>query len=196
MQICPKCRHLRQADATVPGWQCPACGVAYTKAAGVSAHYSSQAVPAARRTSGSRASGLPWGKVVLVLAIGFGIWQGHRSAQELRAARLGEGAEVDAAPAASLDAAGIRALASSVKATQVVMYSTTECTYCAQAKGWLAQNGFAFTECNMSVERRCEDEFRSYGASGTPFLVLTNGAGRTHHMKNGFDSDEFLAALS
>jgi len=32
-RICPKCRHARQATDTVPTWQCPACGVAYAKAA-------------------------------------------------------------------------------------------------------------------------------------------------------------------
>ena len=88
----------------------------------------------------------------------------------------------------------IQTLAASVKAEEVVMYSTTECPYCREAKGWLAQNGFAFTECNMSVERRCEAEFKAYGGNGTPFLVIRR-VGKEHHMKDGFDSDEFLAAL-
>ena len=88
----------------------------------------------------------------------------------------------------------IQTLAASVKAEEVVMYSTTECPYCREAKGWLAQSGFAFTECNMSVERRCEAEFKAYGGNGTPFLVIRRG-GKEHHMKDGFDSDEFLAAL-
>jgi glutaredoxin len=93
-----------------------------------------------------------------------------------------------------LTATQIQTLAASVKAEEVVMYSTTECPYCHAAKGWLAQNGFTFTECNMSVERRCETEFKPYRADGTPFLVIRRG-GKEHHMKDGFDSDEFLAAL-
>jgi glutaredoxin len=88
----------------------------------------------------------------------------------------------------------IQILAASVQPEEVVTYSTTECPYCHAAKGWLAQNGFAFTECNMSVERRCEAEFKAYGGNGTPFLVTRRG-GKEHHMKDGFDSDEFLAAL-
>ena len=95
---------------------------------------------------------------------------------------------------ADLSAAQIQTLAASVKAEEVVMYSATECSYCHAAKGWLAQNGFAFTECNMSVERRCESEFKVYGGNGTPFLVIRRG-GKEHHMKDGFDSDEFLVAL-
>ncbi|AZN35466.1 glutaredoxin family protein [Iodobacter ciconiae] len=88
----------------------------------------------------------------------------------------------------------IQQLAASVKAEEVVMYSTTECPHCREAKGWLAQNGFAFTECNMSNDPRCEVEFKTYGADGTPFLVIRRG-GKERHMKDGFDSDEFLAAL-
>jgi glutaredoxin len=88
----------------------------------------------------------------------------------------------------------IQTLAASVKPEEVVMYSTTECPYCHAAKGWLAQNGFAFTECNMSVERRCEAEFKAYGGNGIPFLVIRRG-GKEHHMKDGFDSDEFLNHL-
>jgi len=84
----------------------------------------------------------------------------------------------------------LRAFAAGVQARDVVMYSTTECVYCGQAKGWLAGNGFAFTECNMSVERRCEDEFRSYGAQGTPFLVV-----RGRQMRDGFDAHQFLRIL-
>lgn len=96
--------------------------------------------------------------------------------------------------APDMNLAQVQTLAASVKAEDVVMYSTTECSYCHAAKGWLAQHGFAFTECNMSIERRCEAEFSAYGADGTPFLVIRRG-GKEHLMKNGFDSDEFLMAL-
>ena len=41
-----------------------------------------------------------------------------------------------------LSTAQIQQLAASVKAEEVVMYSTSECPYCHAAKGWLAQNGF------------------------------------------------------
>lgn len=91
---------------------------------------------------------------------------------------------------AEFSAAAISDLASTVKASDVVMYSTNECAYCAQAKSWLQQNGFAFTECNMSVSIQCEHEFKRYGATGTPYLLV-----KGHQMKNGFDSDEFLTAL-
>lgn len=31
MQACPKCNYVRQPNDTNPEWQCPACGVAYSK---------------------------------------------------------------------------------------------------------------------------------------------------------------------
>ena len=84
----------------------------------------------------------------------------------------------------------LQALAVTVKAGEIVVYSTPECTYCAQAKSWLNQYGFAFTDCDMRAEPRCEREFMAHGGTGTPYLIV-----RGHHLKNGFDSDEFLAAL-
>ncbi|HMV18001.1 MAG TPA: glutaredoxin family protein [Rhodocyclaceae bacterium] len=91
-------------------------------------------------------------------------------------------------------AEALRSIASTVQPGEVTMYSTTECAYCAQARAWLTQYGFAFTECNMSLDRRCEREFLAYGATGTPYLVIRRG-GRTYHMKDGFDSEEFLRVL-
>jgi glutaredoxin len=84
----------------------------------------------------------------------------------------------------------ISSLAAEVQTGDIVMYSTTSCPYCREAGAWMRRNGFAFTECNMTTDLRCESEFLSYGGTGTPYLVV-----RGHHMKDGFNSDEFLAAL-
>jgi glutaredoxin len=136
-------------------------------------------------------SAFPWAKLLMVAAVLWGGWVGLHKVRDKRGAPSSIGATFGS----DLSAADITRLASTVQANEVVMYSTTECQYCTQAKSWLGQNGFAFTECNMSVESHCETEFRSYGGNGTPYLVV-NRAGKTHHMKNGFDSDEFLAALA
>lgn len=120
--------------------------------------------------------------VLVTIALAFAAYYGwtHRSGNSVATA--------------DLSVAQIQQLAASVKAEEVVMYSTTECPYCREAKGWLAQNGFAFTECNMSLERRCEAEFKAYGGNGTPFLVIRRG-GKEHQLKDGFDTHEFLAAV-
>ena len=46
----------------------------------------------------------------------------------------------------------------------------------------------------MCLARRCERQFLAYGATATPYLVIRRG-GRTYHMKDGFDSEEFLRVL-
>jgi glutaredoxin len=66
--------------------------------------------------------------------------------------------------------------ASQIKSGDIVMYSTTECAYCTEAKSWLTQNGFAFTECNMSIDPRCQQEFNAPGTHDSPYV-------RGHHMK-------------
>lgn len=80
----------------------------------------------------------------------------------------------------------LRTLAATVKPGQVLMYTTSECSYCQQAKTWLQRYGFAWTECNMSEEPRCEREFHAWGARGTPFFVITRD-GRRQPMHGGLD---------
>lgn len=48
MHPCPKCSYVRQASDTNPDWQCPSCGVAYSK---VKAAATAPAEPAPRRRS-------------------------------------------------------------------------------------------------------------------------------------------------
>ncbi len=188
--ICPKCRHTRQANETAPEWQCPACGVAYAKVA----EADRPVERAAERYSPAAESGtatIPWVKLALFVlfaaVVGFSL-----QASRNKAARIPVDTSRSIGNPSSSD---ITRLASTVRPGDVVMYSTTECGYCTQAKGWLASNGFAFTECNMSIEDRCETEFRNLGGNGTPFLVITRGS-KTYRMKNGFDSDEFLSLLA
>lgn len=90
----------------------------------------------------------------------------------------------------NMNTAQVAALAATVKPGELVMYSTTDCGYCTQAKTWLTKNGFAFTECNMTDSEQCLDEFERFGAKGTPHMVV-----RGRHMKDGFDGIEFLALL-
>ena len=173
--ICPKCQHVRPVDTTAPDWQCPACGVAYVKAA--------EAANAARRPAPRPViyQAVPerrvaWGKWIAVLVLAYGAWAGYRLSTE----RHGGGDGHSDMPT----------LAAGVRAEEVVMYTTTQCTYCAQAKGWLRQNGFAFTECNVEKDTSCEAGLRATGSYGVPTLLV-----RGQLMANGFDSEEFVALL-
>lgn len=74
------------------------------------------------------------------------------------------------------------------------MYSTLDCMYCNQAKGWLNQNHFPFTDCDMTASQQCQQQYNDYGGNGTPLIVI-NHHGKQHIMKDGFDSDELLITL-
>ena len=169
---CPKCRHVREADASVPSWQCPKCGVAYAKAADAVAPPLQVTgwTPSARARS---ADGAPWGKILLGLVVLAGAWTVYRRMPAM-------------APGPDLPK-----LAAATGPGDVVMFTTSTCPYCKQAASWMNQHGFAFTECNTETHAACERQFRSYGGNGVPYLVV-----KGHHMKNGFDSDEFLHALT
>lgn len=171
--VCPKCGVARTAQAEVPDWQCPSCGVCYAK---VGKSEPGRAARAARESAReSTLSGVPWMKWLLFAAIGWGTWVGLHHTTGVKS----DYSETE-----------LRAIAARVQPGDVVMYSTSECIYCVRAKQWLTEYGFAFKECNMSLSQQCEREFQSYGADGTPFLVV-----RGHQMKEGFDGREFLAAL-
>ena len=84
----------------------------------------------------------------------------------------------------------LQALAKNVRADEVVIYTTSVCPYSAQAKGWMTQYGFQFTECNAQTNQECARQLTTLTDTGVPYLIV-----RGHHMKNGFDSDEFISAL-
>lgn len=189
--ICPKCCHMRQADEIAPDWQCPACGIAYAKATdagrGVGAGGQSY-----RRLEGND-SGFAWGKLLILAAVLWGVWAGWQGWQG-GALRGGGGLSGGGAVTQGSAVQQMSALAAKVSAGDVVMYTTSVCPYCAQAKGWLSQYGFAFSECNMTTMPACIAEFKSLGGDGTPFLTVRHG-GKVSYMKDGFDSEEFLALL-
>lgn len=132
---------------------------------------------------------IPWGKLILFFAFAIVVAISLQSSRNK--ARAIDGEMAHAPPSART----MSALAASVGPDDVVMYSTTECGYCTLAKNWLSRHGFAFTECNMSLESHCETEFRKMGGHGTPFLVIYR-RDKTYFMRRGFDSDEFLALLA
>ena len=186
--ICPKCRSARPAQTSAPSWQCPACGVAYAKAgdSGVSTRSSATT---ASGGGGSWLSGIPWVKLVLVVAVAYGAWVGlHRT----------PGGAPGAAPAslagkfrADPSTEQLAALAASTPSADVLMYSAPWCSNCAAAKGWLAQYGFTYQECDIQASSACLGQLKALDAQGgVPYLIV-----KGRHMKDGFDSDEFIAAL-
>jgi glutaredoxin len=186
--ICPKCRTLRPADTTVPDWQCPACGVAYAKAGG-----DALAVPAVRRAQAAQAAvasdgllaSVPWGKLLACAAIVYGAWLGfHRSGAGTGAgsSRLG----------ANLTVEQLAQLAASSQPSDVLMYSATWCPSCSAAKSWMGQYGFKAQVCEIDKDSDCLSQLKALDPQGGVPYVIVKG----HHMKDGFNSDEFVAALA
>lgn len=125
-------------------------------------------------------------KWLMIGSLLIGAWQGHQLVNhrgegiESLGAKIGEDVSKDE----------LKQLAATVRQGDVVIYTTTGCPYCAQAKSWMTQYGFEFTECDAEASATCAQELSATGADGVPYLVV-----RGHHMKDGFDSDEFVAAL-
>ena len=193
--ICPKCRAVRPATTEAPDWQCPSCGVAYAKVGGMStgpARLGSSGNM--RRASASRSGGglftsIPWFKLLAVSAIVYGAWAGLRHWDTRSAA---EGLSRMGHFGATPSEAQLRQLAGGIQPADVLIYSASWCTNCAAAKGWMAQYGFKYQECDVEASSACASQLKQLDAQGgIPYLIV-----KGRHMKDGFDSDEFLALLT
>ncbi|HTE41146.1 MAG TPA: glutaredoxin domain-containing protein [Steroidobacteraceae bacterium] len=90
----------------------------------------------------------------------------------------------------SVTATELAQLATAMKPDDIVMYTTTDCPYCAEARVWLSANNFAFTECDAQVSARCARELEELEADGVPLLVVRGAA-----LTAGFDIEDLAAAL-
>jgi glutaredoxin len=198
--ICPKCRTVRPDDATVPAWQCPACGVAYAKAGGDTA-----GSPAAQRSrdaekrQASRDSGdgllasMPWGKLIALCFIAYGGWVGYQHAS---GQRTGGSAMEQVSRAGkmsgSLTEQGLREIASRSQAADVVFYTAPWCPYCRAAHAWMDQYGFKYERCDIEASSDCKAQLQRLDPQGgVPYLIV-----KGQHMKDGFDAEQLVAVLA
>jgi glutaredoxin len=182
--ICPKCKAIRPPDAGVPDWQCPACGIAYAKAGGPAAGASARAVAV---TSGADTGAGIWGKAFLALLLVCAVLGGYKFLGQKSGGPVSSIAARMGGPVSSEQLA---ALAGTVKTGDVVIYSAAWCANCNAAKQWMSQYGFTYHDCDVEKDAGCASQFRATGSEGVPYLIV-----KGHHMKDGFDSDEFIAAL-
>lgn len=156
--ICPHCQTVRPANAQVPDWQCPSCGKAYVKAGGSMAPRTSSR-PIAREEV-SAGSSIPWGKLVMGLAIAYGVWVGLNKAGGAdgisRASRFGGNPSVEQ----------LAQLAASRQGSDVLMYSAVWCTNCSAAKSWMQQYGFKYEECDIDKDSACASALKTLDPQG------------------------------
>ncbi|MDR2710772.1 MAG: hypothetical protein LBB65_05530 [Burkholderiales bacterium] len=59
----------------------------------------------------------------------------------------------------------------------LLIYTTSSCPYCAQARSWLAKNKISYTECNITVDRFCNDDLARLGSKAVPRWVYRDQTG-------------------
>ena len=72
----------------------------------------------------------------------------------------------------------------------ILMISSTTCSYCTRARSWMTEQRVPFTECFIEQDRACAATFQRLGGQGTPTLLVRGPT------VVGFDRARVLAALS
>jgi glutaredoxin len=149
---CPKCRYERQTTDTAPDWQCPSCGIAYSKAEGPPAGVQAEAHRAVRARSGDGGGLAKW--IVTALCV-VGIY--------VLFARpwVGTGSERGVAMA---EATG--------EQPQVIMYMTTWCPYCRKARKFFDRHGIVYTEYDVERDGKAWRENKRLGGGGVPTIAV------------------------
>jgi glutaredoxin-like YruB-family protein len=147
---CPKCRYERQPSDTAPDWQCPSCGVAYSKVDSAPPPAAASVRVHGRAPSGS--GGI--GKWFMIAAVITGLWLG--------VARPWQAAD---------DGGGLVAQASAEQ-PEVVMYATSWCGYCAKARAFFQRNGIRYVEYDVERDAAANRAHRELGGRGVPTIVV------------------------
>ena len=63
-------------------------------------------------------------------------------------------------------------VAEGAAAGDIVMFTTSDCPYCAKAREWLGQHRVDYTECNTTVDAACLAAYEKLAAPGVPTLVV------------------------
>jgi glutaredoxin len=188
--ICPKCNTFRPANASVPEWQCPACGVAYAKAADA---VSDAKYPGARARVARAAvheehgvlAALPWSKLLFIALIAVGGWFTYQHVAKT-------GPMTTAGAGGEARAVDLQTLAANSSARDVMMYTTSWCGYCKAARTWLTDNGFKFQECVIDTNRDCAEAFDKIATRrGVPYVIVKGKV-----LPGGFNPERFVQAMT
>lgn len=74
-------------------------------------------------------------------------------------------------------------------AAQVIMYSTSTCSYCAKARTWFSSHDVKWDERDVEKSAQANKEWKQLGGMGTPLIVID---GKAIH---GFDEARITAGL-
>lgn len=60
---------------------------------------------------------------------------------------------------------------------QVVMYSTSWCGYCKQARAYFEQKGIAYADRDIEKSAQAQREYQALGGGGIPLILVGNKSG-------------------
>ena len=166
---CPKCGYTRKLKETVPEGQCPSCGIYYAKV-------NTTASPASgpgKMVPAQAGNSWKFAMVLVAAAAVAGLVAVSPASQWLRGTPAGRDASsAQAMPTRLRDVDFSRA--------RIVMYSLTDCEYCAELRHKFEDNRVPFTEYFIDTEPQRQNELTqklqaagfSGGAFGTPTLEV------------------------
>jgi glutaredoxin len=201
-QACPKCSYRRKPADTAPDWQCPSCGIAYAKFQGAQAAPALQTGYSAVQQSAPLSRTFVVAALAVVLALGYfgyGKLAKNGDASRNLSATGGEVHETDnPALVVTMDGGGpvlrlkpeVSAQLAGFTQARVVMFATSWCPYCAQARELFAAQGVSYVEFDIERDheqaRFQKDVLRQ---SGVPMIVIGN------RLVPGFDQQQIAAGL-
>lgn len=150
-KICPNCGYVRKTTDTAPNWQCPACGVAYAKAAAHSAHPEPRPVkaPVEQNEKSSSKSFLDNPIVIIVMVLFVATpWVWHK---------------LTAAPSTRV---------SSPAQASVIMYTTTTCPYCKRARTLFNDYGVPYYEYDINQSASARKRFVALNGRAVPLIFI------------------------
>lgn len=71
------------------------------------------------------------------------------------------------------------------KTKKLVIYTTTNCGYCAKARKYFAENKIPYKEKNIDTSKKYHREFEKFGGKGVPVLFWGK------HKMTGFSESRF-----
>ena len=74
----------------------------------------------------------------------------------------------------------------------VVLFTSTDCDQCANARAALRRAGISYREVTWEIE---SDRFERYGVQGVPLLAQLDDAGRQLHLSAGVPTRRTLRAV-
>lgn len=58
------------------------------------------------------------------------------------------------------------------KPRNIVMYTKPNCGYCARAKAFLSKNGIAYTDYDITTDKKAHERFRKLKGTGVPLIFV------------------------